>query len=63
MTQSSGDTETKFVFVRFDADQLTVEWGDAMSTYEAWAFLMEATDVVRAVLDGNNADDDADDPG
>ncbi len=52
------DTETKFVFIRYTDSHLTCEWAEHMSPYEAWAFCLEATDMVRAVLDGETADSD-----
>ncbi len=51
------DTDTKFVFIRLTDEELHVEWAPCMSVLESWAFLMEATDMVRAVLDGETADD------
>lgn len=50
--------EAKYVFVRFEDGELTVDYADACSAWEAWAFLLEATDMVRTQIDGNPEDDE-----
>lgn len=50
--------EVKFVFVRYDGGSLTVDYSELCSPWEAWAFLLEATDMVRLLIDGEPAEAD-----
>ena len=48
--------DAKYVFIRWADDTLTVDYADCMSPHEAWAFLTEATDMVREQIDGVTED-------